>query len=87
MGGLAGVVGRTARPRSKRTKQPTVHLPFIAMKPTSFLSIFALSLSVMADSCNKGGVYCGVSLLRKGKPPSSLPPYPSISLPVLLKMT
>lgn len=35
---------------------------------TSILAvIFAAASAVVADSCNRGGVYCGSSLLRKGK--------------------
>ncbi|KAK6224174.1 hypothetical protein LQW54_000323 [Pestalotiopsis sp. IQ-011] len=34
---------------------------------TSILAvIFAAASAVVADSCNRGGVYCGSSLLRKG---------------------
>ncbi|KAH6651618.1 hypothetical protein BKA67DRAFT_660414 [Truncatella angustata] len=34
---------------------------------TSILAVlFAMTTSVVADSCNRGGVYCGSSLLRKG---------------------
>lgn len=37
------------------------------MKVFSILSASVLIASAMADSCNRGGVYCGSSLLRKGK--------------------
>lgn len=31
------------------------------------IAILASATAVVADSCNRGGVYCGSSLLRKGK--------------------
>lgn len=38
------------------------------MKSTAVLTtIFATAAVVFADSCNRGGVYCGISLLNKGK--------------------
>ncbi|EMR62649.1 hypothetical protein MGN70_010943 [Eutypa lata] len=37
------------------------------MKSTAVLTtIFATAAVVFADSCNRGGVYCGISLLNKG---------------------
>ncbi|RYP31765.1 hypothetical protein DL767_005585 [Monosporascus sp. MG133] len=39
------------------------------MKFTTITAVFATAGVVVADSCNRGGVYCGSSLLRKGKPP------------------
>jgi hypothetical protein len=44
------------------------------MKVTSTVLavLFVAATSVFADSCNRGGVYCGSSLLRKGK--EGLPP-------------
>lgn len=34
---------------------------------TVFAAFLAAATSVVADSCNRGGVYCGSSLLRKGE--------------------
>ncbi|RYP43473.1 hypothetical protein DL770_011651 [Monosporascus sp. CRB-9-2] len=36
------------------------------MKFTITTAVFATAGVVVADSCNRGGVYCGSSLLRKG---------------------
>ena len=36
------------------------------MKFTAALMTCLLAAGVLADSCNRGGVYCGSSLLRKG---------------------
>ncbi len=36
------------------------------MKFVSAAVILATVTAVAADSCNRGGVYCGSSLLRKG---------------------
>ncbi|KAG5459444.1 MAG: hypothetical protein BJ554DRAFT_153 [Olpidium bornovanus] len=36
------------------------------MKFTTVAVILASVTAVVADSCNRGGVYCGSSLLRKG---------------------
>ncbi|KAF9888036.1 hypothetical protein FE257_009300 [Aspergillus nanangensis] len=36
------------------------------MKVLSIVAILTAALSVSAKSCNKGGIYCGQSLLNKG---------------------
>ncbi|RYP46588.1 hypothetical protein DL768_007210 [Monosporascus sp. mg162] len=36
------------------------------MKLTIITAVFATAGVVVAESCNRGGVYCGSSLLRKG---------------------
>ncbi|KAH7025130.1 uncharacterized protein B0I36DRAFT_250870 [Microdochium trichocladiopsis] len=36
------------------------------MKFTAIITTTILAATVAADSCNRGGVYCGSSLLRKG---------------------
>lgn len=37
----------------------------------TFTLMAALAGLVAADSCNDGGVYCGYSLIAKGRPSSS----------------
>lgn len=37
------------------------------MKVISIISFLSVAMAVSADSCNRGGVYCGTSLLNKGE--------------------
>ncbi|KAI9903453.1 hypothetical protein N3K66_002805 [Trichothecium roseum] len=36
------------------------------MKTAPIVALLTVAMGVAADSCNKGGVYCGQSLLNKG---------------------